>query len=378
MRIAVVHSFYSESQPSGENNVVRAQASQLRRSGHEVLEVSRHTDALDTTRGYRRKASMRVATGVGWSPDARLEDFHPQVIHLHNTFPNIGTNWLRRWGEITVATVHNFRNVCAAATLFRDEGECTDCLKLPILPAIRHACYGGSKLQTVPVAIGTSPKVGGLRKLTRLVNEIIVLNQRSRDAIAGTTSAPINVVPNFASVDGVERQSTGDGWVYAGRISPEKGLRELLSVFPPQEQLHIYGDGPDRLRLQREFPLAGNVHWHGAVNQADFLRMLPKFAGLLMPSQWPEGVPTVVLEALASGVPVAISPRVAIAEDLISGGGGTALPLFEGRESLQRALDLLKSPQMRAAAANLYEATYTPAAWSRAMEPIYGRLRRAP
>ena len=46
MRIAVVHSYYSNRQPSGENVVVDLQVGALRRAGHEVHVVARAADPV--------------------------------------------------------------------------------------------------------------------------------------------------------------------------------------------------------------------------------------------------------------------------------------------------------------------------------------------
>jgi hypothetical protein len=46
VRIAMVHSFYSSSQPSGENTVVLNEVDALRRAGHEVALFAAHTDEL--------------------------------------------------------------------------------------------------------------------------------------------------------------------------------------------------------------------------------------------------------------------------------------------------------------------------------------------
>ena len=97
MRIAVVHSFYSSSQPSGENRVVEDQVALLRDAGHEVLLVARHTDEESERSLYAVRAAGWVATGRGGDPTAQLRAFAPDIVHVHNLFPNIGTRWMKFW-----------------------------------------------------------------------------------------------------------------------------------------------------------------------------------------------------------------------------------------------------------------------------------------
>ncbi len=127
MRIALVHSFYRSDAPSGENVVVMLQAEALRTAGHEVLLVSRHTDEEMRSRLYDVRSAVRVATGVGPDPTAQLRRFRPDVVHVHNLFPNFGERLLASWEGPLVATLHNFRPVCANALLFREGQVCTKC-----------------------------------------------------------------------------------------------------------------------------------------------------------------------------------------------------------------------------------------------------------
>ena len=61
MRIAVVHSYYSSREPSGENVVVDLQVEALRRAGHDVTLVARRTDDLRTSKAWYVTSAARVA-----------------------------------------------------------------------------------------------------------------------------------------------------------------------------------------------------------------------------------------------------------------------------------------------------------------------------
>jgi glycosyltransferase involved in cell wall biosynthesis len=103
-------------------------------------------------------------------------------------------------------------------------------------------------------------------------------------------------------------------------LSPEKGTHELLEVarrlhdVAPTDTLAIAGDGPDRewlLRESRALQASGTLNWHGAVHDvAGFLREVDV---VLMPSH-NEGMPYVLLEAMAAGCAVVAFDVGGIAE----------------------------------------------------------------
>lgn len=107
---------------------------------------------------------------------------------------------------------------------------------------------------------------------------------------------------------------------FLGRLSPEKGTHELLEVarrlhdVAPTDTLAIAGDGPDRewfLRESRALQASGTLNWHGAVHDvAGFLREVDV---VLMPSH-NEGMPYVLLEAMAAGCAVVAFDVGGIAE----------------------------------------------------------------
>ncbi|MFM9069067.1 MAG: glycosyltransferase [Planctomycetota bacterium] len=98
--------------------------------------------------------------------------------------------------------------------------------------------------------------------------------------------------------------------VAIGRLHPQKGFDWLIEQMPsivhdlPNHHLLIVGEGPARASLDAQIKrlgLAARVHLAGW--QANVPAILQSAAGLLLPSRW-EGLPNVVLEAMAAGRPV--------------------------------------------------------------------------
>lgn len=98
MKIAVIHSFYSSESPSGENSVVEAQVEALRSEGHDVALLRKDTDHESEGMFYAAKAALAAANVYGPSASRQLESFNPDVVHVHNLFPQLGSNWLKQWG----------------------------------------------------------------------------------------------------------------------------------------------------------------------------------------------------------------------------------------------------------------------------------------
>ena len=98
MRIAVVHSFYTGAQPSGENNVVLDQVAQLERAGHEVSLIARHTDDLSIGRAYPLRAALTVATGRGASPRRGAPETAPGRRARAQHVPQLGHCLVGRMG----------------------------------------------------------------------------------------------------------------------------------------------------------------------------------------------------------------------------------------------------------------------------------------
>jgi glycosyltransferase involved in cell wall biosynthesis len=374
MRIAVVHSYYRSDKPSGENRAVDQQVAQLRDVGHEVLTIAQRSDDLVADKSYAARSGFTVVTGAGASPHQALVRFGPQVVHLHNTFPNWGVRWLRHWGPRTVVTMHNFRTVCAAATLFRDGHECRDCLQMPVLPAIAHACYGNSRAQSLPLAISSSPR-GALRSVIRQCAAVVCLN-RAAAAIFEEAGARgrTKVVPNF-----VHQTPTEAPWqrqaLFAGRLAPEKGVSQLVRSWPGDVPLHLVGAGPLRSQIEREVANNSMIEFAGPRPHTELILRLPSYACLIVPSLCAEGIPTVALEALAAAVPIVMSKHVAVAAEFEQAGAAITYDPSDV-DSLRYAVRVVFASRdaMGKNARAMYLRNYSPIAWTREIEAVYAAV----
>jgi glycosyltransferase involved in cell wall biosynthesis len=143
--------------------------------------------------------------------------------------------------------------------------------------------------------------------------------------------------------------------VAVGRLDPQKGLTYLLEGLPRLFARHgdvhllLVGDGPERARLTRivdEQRLTSRVHFAGW--RSDVPRILKAAYCLVLPSLW-EGMPNVVLEAMAASLPVVATRVEGVDELVIPGETGLIVPPASSAD-LTDALETMLGNSARAQA----------------------------
>lgn len=373
MRIALVHSYYATSQPSGETLAVDYQADALRRAGHEVLVVARYTDQEALKRSYPLRAAVVVATGRGYDPTAELLRFDPDVVHVHNWFPNIGTSWLRRWSGPVVATLHNFRPMCAAGTLFRDGATCTLCPDRSSFHAVRHACYRSSAAATLPLAIRTRGGALGDPVLNR-ADKVVCLSTRSANIYRnyGVPKSKIEIVPNFVRTPPATAAPQGRGWLFAGRLAVEKGIVELLEIWPESERLDIAGAGPLEEQVTRR--AQGRIRYLGRLTSDELFNQMGSYEGVVIPSLWAEGATTnVLLESLKAGCPVIAARGSAAADEVVGLSVGAVYDAHDAQQLVTAMAEVRGTAGLRERCLYM-SGRFSESAWLDRTENLYHRL----
>jgi glycosyltransferase involved in cell wall biosynthesis len=372
MRLVVVHNRYRSAQPSGENLVVDQETALLRAAGHEVVGYERESDDIQRSPLLQRAL---VPARVIWSPEDRaglskvLERVRPDVVHVHNTFPLISPSVLaasRAHGVPVVATLHNFRLLCANAQLLRDGVPCELCVGRVPWRAVAYRCYRESALASAPIALGIQvhrSRRTWLEGVTRFVAVTQFVKQRFIDG--GIPATQIRVKPNFVPRPSRRREGPGGYMVFLGRLSPEKGVDLLLDAWSPElGELLVVGDGPARAELEARAARHGpSVRFLGSQPRERCMELLRAARALVVASRWYETFGLGVVEAYAHGVP-AIGPAFGPFPDLVQ-DGRTGLLFAPGdsgdlRSKLVRLADPEVSMQMGEEAWRSYEASYTP------------------
>ncbi|HSS75166.1 MAG TPA: glycosyltransferase [Thermoanaerobaculia bacterium] len=163
----------------------------------------------------------------------------------------------------------------------------------------------------------------------------------------------VGVIPNVTGglvVESTEVPTDERGYLlFVGRLRIRKGVEVLLEALRdlPGAKLRIAGDGEHRERLERragELKLGKAVTFLGNRGAGDVRRLLAGAAALVVPSTY-EGMPLVVLEAMAAGVPVVASAVSGIPEVVVDGETGWLVPPEDPRALRQALEDVLARPE---------------------------------
>jgi len=386
MKVVVAHNQYSSAQPSGENAVVAAEIEELTRAGVNVLPFLRSSDEI-ATYSLAQKAALGVSPIYARRAQRELRDLlrreRPDVVHLHNPYPLLSP-WVIRTaqaeGVAVVHTLHNFRQICVNGLFHRPDmtGSCRACVgRAFALPAIRHACYRGSRPQSAVMATTLAVH----RRTWAGLDRVLALTPAMADYARSLGIAPERIVvrPN-AVPDPGPAPGPGSGFLFAGRLSAEKGVTLLLDAWDRHPEgslgpLRIAGDGPLAPLVRERAAIRRDVTYLGQLDRAGVAAAIREAAVVVVPSVWEEVCPMVAVEALAHARPV-LGTALGGLPWLIGEAGWTVPPTVE---ALAAALPVAAGGAAALAdrARALYEARYTPAVTTRTLLDIYRSLARS-
>lgn len=336
MKILQVHNYYRYA--GGEDHVVRAERDLLLRHGHEVIPFE--------TSSAERSAALLLAQVVfrsHYSPQARrrfaaaLEAHRPDLVHAHNLFPLLTPSIYdacRQAGIPVVQTLHNFRMFYPNGLLYHNGRVDMRTLGGSAWALTGENIYHGSRLLTAAM-IRSIEWHRARDTWNRGVDRFIALTPFARDLFVNFGMDPqrISVKPNFISMEknsrmaetqasaedarsvsrphNVQKQPNSfipaeaapDAYaLFAGRVSPEKGLLPIVSKWDLSHPLIVAGVGPQLNRVRQE--TNGNVRFMGWIDQDELAGWMRRASALIIPSECFEMFPVTLLEAMSRGVPV--------------------------------------------------------------------------
>ncbi|MEU1605608.1 glycosyltransferase [Micromonospora matsumotoense] len=313
MRIVVAHNRYREAQPSGENTMVDSEIGQLTAAGVEVLPFIRSSDEIPS---MPKSAKALLPISPIYAPRAQqdlsrlLTEHRPDVLHLHNPYPLLSP-WVVRTahkhGVPVVQTVHNYRQVCSSGIYFRDGVICQDCKGRALaVPSIVHRCYRDSRAQSALMAATLAVHRGTWRSVDRFIALTSAIADHLTDY--GIPAERIVIKPNAVPDPGAPTP-LGDGFLFLARLTPEKGVDLLLDAWRRHPvgslgTLRVAGDGELRPLVEAAAAERADVVYLGQLDRAGVRAAVEASAVVIAASMWHDVLPTVIIEALASGRPV--------------------------------------------------------------------------
>ncbi len=378
MKVVVAHNRYSSAQPSGENTVVDAEIAQLTTAGVEVVPFLRSSDEIA---GLPLSAKALLPLSPIYAPAAQrhlvalIREHRPDLLHLHNPYPLISP-WIVRTAHAhrlpVIQTVHNSRQVCASGLYFRDGHRCHDCQgRVFALPAIRHRCYRGSAAQSAVMATTLAVHRGTWRG----VEAYIALTGAIAEHLVGYGIPRLRIVikPN-AIADPGPPTPIGSGFLFASRLSAEKGLDLLLDAWQRHPDgalgtLSIASDGPLRAVAQAAATRRTDVVFLGPRDRAGIAAAMRAAAVVVAPSTWDDVLPTVIIEALSYGRPVLGTDLGGI--PYLVGEAGWTVPAEPGALAGALSRAAVEAASLAAVARARYESEFTPETVTRRLLAAY-------
>lgn len=198
---------------------------------------------------------------------------------------------------------------------------------------------------------------GIFRSIFGRAKRILVLATQFKHALIsmGFDQSKIEVVTtmfNGTLFDGVTKREGGSGKtvLFLSRFIKEKGVFELLEAFDriharhPDLRLVLAGDGPERMAAEqwvKNQNLERCVAFTGYLRGADKARILNDSDIFILPSH-EEGCPVSLLEAMAAGLAVIVTPVGGIPDIIEDGANGILLRSSDPAEIAAAIQKLIK------------------------------------
>jgi glycosyltransferase involved in cell wall biosynthesis len=337
IRVVLVNKFYY---PRGGDCVAMLAAERLLRDrGHEVAVFSmQYPDNVcsswdtyfptevsfsGTTVAGRIKAVERVfgAREVVTRFARLLNDFQPDVVHLHNIHSYLSpvvAQVAHRKGLRVVWTMHDYKLLCPTYSCLRNGKPCEECFHNKS-KVVRHKCMKGSSVASLLAWMEAC--FWNREKLSDMTDLFISPSHflKSKMTEGGFASEQIEVLHNFLPKALPVSTEKGDYYCYAGRLSEEKGIETLLEAagqvtYP----LKIIGGGP-LLNTCRTKYTHKQIEFLGHVPPDELYPIVQKARFLVIPSVCYENNPYSVIEALCMGTPT-LGARIGGIPELIQEG----------------------------------------------------------
>ena len=254
---------------------------------------------------YNRKANKNISK--------LLLDYQIDVVQLNNIH-NVQTlsiiPILKKYNLPIFWRVLDYKILCPNRTFINGDGEnCLACLKSSS-SILKKKCKKNSFLASLVAYIEHS--FNYYMDYYSLIDGFFLQNEFSRDLFiaAGFSEEKLHVIKNPFDVSSHEIYPYHSGkrinFLYFGRLSSEKGIDTLLQTFANLSDLKltIVGDGPLSDTVQHFSNTYNNISFIGPVWGNDLFQFISNCDYVVVPSEWYEPSPYVVLQAFDFGKPV--------------------------------------------------------------------------
>jgi len=166
--------------------------------------------------------------------------------------------------------------------------------------------------------------------------------------------------------------------VFVGSLRPVKGLKYLIEAFKiinkknPMARLFLVGDGPERHSLEdiaEKDGLKAKVNFIGQIENDEIPKYMAAADIFVLPSL-SEGFPGVVLEAMASGLPIVATKVRGLPEIVKDGENGFLVEPENPGQIAEKALALLGGDKLREKISNNNKEKAKGYSWEKVIDKI--------
>lgn len=186
-----------------------------------------------------------------------------------------------------------------------------------------------------------------LHKIVKKSKKIIVLNSKSKKIIDSIEMNKAIIIPNFIEDGKVYLKHNIskkiNSILYVGHVKLKKGIKEIYKVAMEFTDKTFIVVGPVQ-ELPEDIKTPKNVKLIGEVNHDLIESYMEKADVFLFPS-YTEGFANVMLEAMASGLPI-IASDVGANKDMIGSFGGIIVPVKDCK-AIKNAINIIENPEVR-------------------------------
>jgi len=271
-----------------------------------------HVDFKSGQRGFVARAKLAghavYSTGARSQLRRLTSAFRPQVAHVRNIYHHLSPSvlWELKAQNVPVLYhLNDFKLLCPVYNMVKQGRACEKSCIGQFWQLFRDHCYPGPSSEAL-VLVGEAYFHHWLGTYRKCVDHFLAPSGFAKQLLVenGFDTEKITVLPHFQRLP--EQAATGSPdapILYFGRLSPEKGVEDLIRAMKSllHVRLRIAGDGPQRAELEnlvRELKLA-NVEFVGHVTGEKLEGAICDSRFTVLPSRVYETLGKSILESYA-------------------------------------------------------------------------------
>jgi glycosyltransferase involved in cell wall biosynthesis len=273
---------------------------------------------VDYNKESRIVQRLKMAFNIFYSFEAKskidrlIKVINPELAHLNNFYHQLSPSILdpiKKHGIPVVMTLHDYKLVCPSYSMLLNGRPCERCKNGKYCFCLLKKCVKNSYLKSFisTLEMYLHHKILHIyNKVDIFISPSIFLLEKIKEM---GFKGKMVYLPNFVDIDKFKPfyRWEEESIVYAGRLSYEKGLNTLIDAVKGLKiELKIIGDGPLKkyLSAKVENEKIKNVRFLGYKTGEELRNEIKKSMFTILPSEWYENNPMIVIESFALGKPV--------------------------------------------------------------------------